>query len=108
MQLNKESKNEVFENLGLKVSREEVEIGQTYPIFGMITKLLNDTPGEVVAEINYSIIAKMNIADTERLNVLKERAFESGIFISTITAKGPKVEVDCKTVIFGKRQGYNC
>jgi hypothetical protein len=96
-----------FEELGLEVAHGEVEVGQTYPIFGMITRLINDTPGSVVAEINYNIVAKMNIPDTAKLELLRERAFEAGIFVSTVTAKEPTVRVDCKTIVFGRKQAYH-
>ena len=101
------AEGDLFEQLGLEVTHGDVEVGQTYPIFGMITKLIDDTPGQVVAEINHSIIANMNVTDPERVEILKERAFESGIFVSTVVSKEPKIEVDCQVVIFGRRQGFN-
>ena len=102
----KEEKN-AFEELGLKVGFGQVEVGKTYPIFGAITRLVDETPGRVVVEINNNIIARMNIPDEKRLNVLKERAFESGIFVSKIVSKDSQVVVDCQTVIFGKKQSFN-
>lgn len=97
----------LFDQLGLEVAHGDVEVGNTYPIFGMITRLIDDTPGHVVAEINHSIIANMNVTEASRVEILKERAFESGIFVSTVVQKEPKVEVDCQVVIFGRRQGFN-
>ena len=96
-----------FEKFGLEVSAGEVEVGQTYPIYGMITKLLNDAPGEIIVEINFSIQAKMSIPDQSKVELLKQRAFEPGIFVSTIVSKDPKVVVDCSTVVFGKKAQYN-
>ncbi len=101
------TEGDLFDQLGLEVSHGEVEIGNTYPIFGMITRLIDDTPGHVVAEINHSIIANMNVSEASRVEILKERAFESGIFVSTVVSKEPKVEVDCQVVIFGRKQGFN-
>src|SRR5262245_3452404 len=98
---------DLFDKLGLEITQGDVEVGQTYPIFGMITKLIDDRPGQVVAEINHNIIANMNVTDPERVEILRERAFESGIFVSTVVAKEPKIEVDCQVVIFGRRQGFN-
>ena len=97
------AKNEI----DLEISHSEVEVGGTYPIFGMITKLNKYEEGSVVAEINYNINAKISLKDGTKLEMLRERAFESGIFISTVTSKEPKVEVDCKTIIFGKKQAHN-
>ena len=95
-----------FEKHGLEVSNGEVEIGKTYPIYGMITKVLNDEPGHVIVEVNFSIEAKMQIPTEDKIEVLKRRAFEPGIFISTVTDKSDegKVSVDCQTVVFGKEQ----
>lgn len=96
-----------FEKFGLEVASGEVEIGRTYPIYGMITKILNDTPGDVSVELNFSISAKMSIPDQDKIELLKERAFEPGIFVSTVTSKEEGIEVDCSTVVFGRRQNFS-
>lgn len=103
----KEEPTDLFEELGLQITQGQVEVGNTYPIFGMITQLHDETPGGVIAEINHHIRAKMNIRDQERLDVLKRKAFETGIFISTVTAIEPQLEVECQAVIFGKSQAHN-
>jgi hypothetical protein len=95
-----------FEKFGCEVKFGDVEVGTTYPLYGMITKIIDDTPGSVVVEINFSIKATMTIPDQTKVELLKERAFEPGIFVSTVTSKDPKIEVDCSTVVFGKRQGF--
>lgn len=96
-----------FEKFGLEVTTGEVEVGQTYPIYGMITKLLNDTPGSVVVELNFSIRANMAIPESAKVELLKQRAFEPGIFVSTVVSKEQGIEVDCSTVVFGRRQNFN-
>jgi len=96
-----------FEKFGLEVTSGEVEVGQTYPIYGMITKILDETPGKVLVEINFSIKANMAIPEQEKIELLKERAFEPGIFVSTVTSKDNGIAVDCSTVVFGRRQTYN-
>ncbi len=101
-----ESKN-LFEELGLEVTRGEVEVGNTYPIFGMITEFKCDEPGDVVAKINHNITARMNVNDQARIDVLKGKAFETGIFISRVLSLEPQVEVECHKVIFGKPQAFN-
>lgn len=103
----REETKDLFEELGLEVTTGKVEVGNTYPIFGMITQFMNEEPGAVVAEINHNITARMNVQDQERVNVLKQKAFEAGIFISRVIAVEPKVEVECHKVIFGKSQSYN-
>ena len=96
-----------FEKFGLEVSSGEVQVGQTYPIYGMITSILNEEPGQVVVELNFSIQAHMAILEKDKIELLKERSFEPGIFVSTITAKETRVIVDCSTVVFGRRQKFN-
>ena len=96
-----------FEKFGLEVTSGEVEIGQTYPIYGMITKILDETPGSVLVEINFSIKAHMSIPEQAKVDLLKERSFEPGIFVSTVKSKDSGLEVDCSTVVFGKRQQFN-
>ena len=101
-----EKSADFFEKLGLEVAPSEVEIGQTYPIYGMITKILDDTPGQVIVELNFSITAHMMIPEIAKVELLKERAFEPGIFVSTIKTKDSGVVVDCSTVVFGKKQRF--
>lgn len=95
-----------FEKFGLEVAAGEVEVGQTYPIYGMITKFLCEDPGSVIVEINFSIQAHMNIPEGDKIEILKRRSFEPGIFISTVRSKDQEegVVVDCQTVVFGKEQ----
>ena len=94
-----------FEKFGLEVSTGDVEVGKTYPIYGMITDIFNND-NQISVEINYSIVASMNLQDDNKIETLKERAFEPGIFISTVTDKDDtgKVQVDCQTVVFGRKQ----
>ncbi|NMC62935.1 MAG: hypothetical protein GYA55_07175 [SAR324 cluster bacterium] len=102
-----EKKENFFEKFGLEVTSGEVEVGQTYPIYGMITKIISEEPGDVQVEINFSIIASMAIPDLAKIELLKERAFEPGIFVSTVKSKETGIKVDCSTVVFGKRQHFN-
>jgi hypothetical protein len=57
--------------------------------------------------LNFNIEAKMTIPDQAKIELLKERAFEPGIFVSTVVTKEPGVKVDCSTVVFGKRAQYS-
>lgn len=107
MSNNNENEANFFEKFGLQVSSGEVEVGGTYPIYGMITKFISDSPGNVVVELNYSIRATMVIPDTSKVELLRERSFEPGIFISTVTSKDNGIVVDCSTVVFGRRQSFD-
>lgn len=104
-----EKEENFFEKFGLEVASGDVEVGSTYPIYGMITKFLNENPGEIVVELNFSITAHMTIPSEEKVELLKERAFEPGIFISTVTDKNADagITVDCQTVVFGRKQQYS-
>lgn len=107
METGKLAKKDLFDELGLEVSVGDVEVGQTYPIFGMITDVSREATGNIVAELNHNIKAKMKLPDDTKLDILKERAFETGIFISKVTQKHPTLEVECLTVIFGRKQSFN-
>ena len=93
-----------FQKMGLTVDHKPAEVGQTYPLYGMITKFLCEDLGSIVVEINYNIHAKLHINEKEKLAILKERAFEPGIFISTVEELGDVIKVDCQTVVFGRKQ----
>ncbi|HMO01799.1 MAG TPA: hypothetical protein PKD37_02275 [Oligoflexia bacterium] len=97
------AEDNLFEKFGLEVAHGEVEIGKTYPIFGMITKILNEEPGNALVEINFNIHALMTLTEPSRIEILKDRAFEPGIFLSKIVEKGSIIKVDCSTVIFGRK-----
>ena len=99
-----------FEKFGLEVAQGEVEVGGTYPIYGMITKFLNEEPGSVVVELNYSITANLNVTEEEKVEVLRTRAFEPGIFVSKVVSKDEDngIVVDCSMVVFGKQQNEMC
>lgn len=103
---NNNTKENFFEKFGLEVTNHDVAVGSTYPIYGMITKILNDKPGEVIVELNFSIHAYMQIEDAAKIELLKTRAFEPGIFVSTVREKTDTVVVDCSTVVFGKKHEY--
>ncbi len=106
MEAVKRSEN-LFDAEGLKVAKSAVEVGKTYPVYGMITKIVEEDESSVILELNFQIRAKLKIASVDQLSVLKERVFEPGIFVSKILNTEPKVEVVCKKVIFGKRADFN-
>ncbi len=92
----------LFDSLGLEVKFGDVEVGQTYPIYGMITDIISDTPGDVIVMVNYNIEMRMNVEDAEKLALLKRKCFEPGIFVCAISHTEPSVKGDCVTVVFGK------
>jgi hypothetical protein len=105
--MSSDSGQNFLEKFGLEIGQGEVTVGQTYPIYGMITKFIDETPGNVIVELNYSITAKMTIPSQDKVELLKERSFEPGIFISTVKSKDDGVVVECSTVVFGKRQNHD-
>jgi hypothetical protein len=96
-----EDKN-LFDDLGLSVKFGEVEVGQVYPIYGLITEFVSEEPGNVVVKVNDNIQVTMNIEDREKIDVLKNRSFDPGIFVCTITEVDTLIKAECSTVIFGK------
>jgi hypothetical protein len=49
----------------------------------------------------------MAIPESEKVNLIKQRAFEPGIFVSTIVEKEETIRVKCSTVVFGKRTSFD-
>lgn len=99
-----DNSEDFFEKYGLEIVNNNIEVGEVYPLYGIITKFLSEEVGNILVEINYSIEAKMSIDDLNKLNILKERAFEPAIFISKVVEKEPKIIVDCSTIVFGRKQ----
>jgi len=98
---NTQNKN-LFEENGWSVQESNVEVGQMYPIYGIITKLVSMEPGNVVVLINNQIEARMALDNVEKIDILRRRAFDAGIFVCTITQTSPEIKADCTTVVFGK------
>lgn len=92
----------LFDELGLDVAYADVTLGVTYPIYGAITKFLDTTPGSIVVLINDHIEATMNVVDEQKIELLKNRCFDPGIFVCTFTQTLPELKADCSTVVFGK------
>lgn len=95
------------ENPTFAVTRGHVEVGKTYPIFGMITNVIQDSPGNVIVELNNAIEAVMKVSSVEKISLLKERAFEAGVFVSRVLEVEPKIKVACQTVLFGQSQSHH-
>lgn len=103
-----------FSKNGLEIKPGEVEVGKTYPIYGMVTDILEENENSTFVEINYNIRMKVSIDKTQnKLELIKSRSFEPGIFIALITKKHDSesdvkhfVEAECTTMVFGKRKEY--
>ncbi len=95
---------EKLKNSEFKIQNKDVEVGNTYPIYGMITKFLGQSDDELEVEINFSIKAKMIVPDEDNIEILKKRSFEPGVFISEVTSKENGIHVKCNTVVFGKQK----
>lgn len=96
-----EDKN-LFEDLGLSIEFGDVEVGQVYPIYGTITEFISEEPGNLQVKINHNVTATMNVEDPEKIAILKNRTFDAGIFVCTITNTEGGIHAECSTVIFGK------
>lgn len=92
-----------FEKFGCEVKEAAVEIGQTYPIYGMITKIIDENLDNFTIEVNSYIQLKCQLNNAESVEKIKERSFEAGIFVTTVTDVNP-IKGDCTTIVFGKKQ----
>lgn len=95
--------SQALNQLGLDLKVGEVEVGKTYWIYGWITKFLSEEPDDLIVELNFSIKAHISVQAPEKVELLKGRAFEAGIFVCTITSNDGAIMADCHTVVFGKR-----
>jgi len=87
----------------LEVVKTEVHIGETYMIYGMITKIISQAENKVTIEINECIQAELIIIEKDQVEQLKRRAFEPAIFVSTVLSKeDTNIKVACNTVVFGQ------
>lgn len=83
-----------------KIEHREVEIGKTYPLYGYITKIIDDTFENFTVEINNGISLKCTFTAGDCRAQIKERAFEPGIFVARITGLNP-VKGECGSMVFG-------
>ena len=106
----KETKTEDKElsDLGFHVSMGAAEVGKTYPLFGYVSEIISEggENNQVIVRLNNDkIILKMKYVG-DSLEVMKDRVFETGIFVSTVTeiTKDNGIVADCQTVIYGRKQ----
>jgi hypothetical protein len=105
--------NKTFHELGMEIVEGQPKVGDTVPMYGMITNILAETENNLVVEVNYNIKLTINNSTKENIQIVKERIFEPGIFIVTITnffqdkIQSHAYEAISKTVIFGRRQELN-
>jgi len=106
-----------FQKAGLDIGHKptsELEIGTNYPLYGMITKFISEDPEDLRVELNFNTLLRMTGLSPEKLELLRARAFEPGIFVATIdvvnqtddfsTTEGYGIHASCSTVVFGKSQ----
>lgn len=89
--------------MSFQVVQGDVELGKTYPLYGMITKIISETDRLIVVEINHTVEALLHIKDPATRRLIQERAFDPAIFIAKVIETNPKVCVDCTQVVFGKK-----
>lgn len=96
-------------NSNIKLGSDfDFNVGETYPVCGKITAILDEGPGKVAVLLNDSITAYMTLHTAEKVETIKSRAFDTGIFIATVLDSNQgKIVVDCHKVIFGKASGFD-
>lgn len=93
----------------LKLEYREVEVGEVYPLYGYITKIIEENGNNLTIEVNNNIELKLlSIDDVGKINIIKERVFEPAIFVSKINdSKDNRLFGECSVVIFGKSNSNN-
>ena len=96
-----------LKNFDFDLKMDVPEIGKTYPIYGMITNILSETP--LIIMINNQIKGKCVITDPAKIEIVKSRVFEPGIFISEIEQSLPdgSYVATILTVVFGKKKEFD-
>lgn len=100
-----------FNTMSIKPTNlSDLEIGKQYPIYGMITEILGEdlVNGSVTVKIVPEMTLQLRITDAANLKIIKERAFEPGIFITEFSeledsSGSPNLIGYCKTVVFGRK-----
>lgn len=94
-----------------EVTTGTVEVGKSYPLYGMITKILSEQGDKLVVIINgidgmkgTELTLSLGEDSQDKIEVIKSRFFEPGIFVTQITEAEPDIKGDCNTVIFGRSQ----
>lgn len=84
---------------------DSMVIGETYPVYGMITGIVSEVPGQLTVKINNSINAVFPLNNKSDIELVKSRAFEPCIFVSKVVQDYPMYVVNVTTVIFGPSKG---
>lgn len=103
----KEGKKPLPNLEGVELDLVSPEVGKIYPIYGMITDVLFEDELGMVVEINGKIEAHINLPKKDSIETLKEKAFETGVFVSTVIECEPELIVECTQVIFGNSYSKN-
>lgn len=113
-----------------KFNFDSLELNKQYPVYGMITSLLieevNKEEEVYWAIINYNIKARLNCTELEKLNIIKSRIYDVGIFVLTVEKINSDADLDqcsmpnpgldivfpiegfVSTVVYGKaKDGYD-
>jgi hypothetical protein len=88
------------------VKLSDIKVGCTYPFYGAVTEIARIGSNEVRLCVGKQIRLTAFIPDANNYETVKQRAFDPGIFIATVTTLGPDgtVFADCQTMVFGRRQ----
>ncbi len=89
-------------NVDFSLEYTKPKIGEIYPVFGMVTNILVETENEFIIEINRTI--KLTVDNREELKkIIKERIFETAIFICEFTDITDNFfYAKSKCIVFGK------
>lgn len=89
-------------------SIDALEPDKTYPFYGIITSIVEETEGVISKfEVNQQILVTIQLTgeDPQKFSdTIKSRMFEPGIFLGKfLGTQDEKVLVNCNTIVFGKR-----
>lgn len=100
---------DLFDKLGLELKSSPVVVGENYPVYGMVTEMIEAPDGSIQCVVNFNMLLTLFGVSKEKSEIIKTKAFEPGIFITKITKIYTELdnnpysfEGECSTVIFGK------
>ena len=98
------AEKDILSSENFKLEYATPKIGETYPLYGYITKIISETDNDLTIEINNNIELKLlSINDPDKINTIKEKVFEPAVFVSKITETNEtRLFGECSVVIFGK------
>lgn len=85
------------------LKNQNVHIGETYPIYGKITDIIESSDGQIILLVNDNVELTLSVEDDYTLSELLSQCFEPGIFVSTIDSLDTNIKGTCTAIVFDRK-----